>query len=133
VVIDTLFDDIDQLANILRTIINETPKLYEHNKQSIELLEKEIMDIEHVIELTTFNASKGFFLAKDIQKARIKRRELKDKNEMLQPIVDVVTRMRTFQNDLNKAVGEIRRIKNRHLNRQYKMRVREDLQEVVKG
>ncbi|WEG14132.1 hypothetical protein PU629_07135 [Pullulanibacillus sp. KACC 23026] len=129
---DTLFGDIEQLTNTLRSIINDTPKLFEQNKQSIDLLEKEIMDIEHVIELTTFNASKGYILARDIQTARVKRRELKDQNEMLQPLVEVVTRMRTFQNDLNKAVGEIRKIKSRHLNRQYKMRVREDLQEEVK-
>ncbi|WEG13987.1 hypothetical protein PU629_06360 [Pullulanibacillus sp. KACC 23026] len=129
---DALFDDIEQLANILRTIVNETPKLYEQNKQSIDQLEKEIMDIEHVIELTTFNASKGFFLAKDIQTARKNRRELKDNNELLHPLVEVVSRMRTFQNDLNKAIGEIRKIKNRHVNRQYKMRVRDDLQELVR-
>lgn len=128
---DDLYQDIEQTTMLLRSIIFDLPKAYEGNKLTIELCEKEIIDIEHVIELTTFNASRGYSLAKDIKEVRIRRRELKDQNELLSPLVEVVQRMRGFQNDLNKAIGDIRRIKQKHENRSYKMRVREDLQEEV--
>lgn len=126
-----LYEDIEQTIMMFRSVIFDTPKVYENNKISIELCEKEIIDIEHVIELTAFNASRGYALAKEIKDARIRRRELKDQNELLGPLVEVVQRMRSFQNDLNKAVGDARRIKQKQLNRSYKMRVRQDLQEEV--
>ena len=128
---DDLFKDMEQTIVLLRAIIFEAPKTYESNKLGIEQCEKEIIDIEHVIELTTFNASKGYVLAKDIQDARIRRRALKDQNELLSPLVEVVSRWRSSQNDINKALGDVRRIKQRQENRFYKMRVREDLQEEV--
>lgn len=129
---DELYQDIEETTMLLRTILFETPKLYENNKQEIELCEKEIMDIEHVIELTNFSASRGCNLAKEIKKVRIRRRDLKDQNELLSPLVEVVNRLRTCQNDLNKAIGDIRRIKQKHECRSYKMRVREDLQVELK-
>jgi hypothetical protein len=129
--VDDLYQDIEQAAMLLRSVIFDTPKAYENNKLAIELCEKEIIDIEHVIELTSFNASRGYSLAKDIKDVRTRRRELKDQNELLGPLVEIVNRMKSFQNDLNKAIGDIRRIKQKHENRSYKMRVREDLQEEV--
>jgi hypothetical protein len=130
--VNDIYEDVEQTVTMLRSIIFDTPKVYENNKVSIEMCEKEIIDIEHVLELTNFNASRGYTLAKEIKDVRIRRRELKDQNELLGPLVEVVQRMRTFQNDLNKAVGDIRRIKQKQLNRTYKMRVRQDLQEEVK-
>jgi ribonuclease BN (tRNA processing enzyme) len=129
--VDDLYQDIEQTTMLLRSIIFDTTKAYENNKISIELCEKEIIDIEHVIELTTFNASRGYALSKEIKDVRIRRRELKDQNELLSPLVEIVNRLKSFQNDLNKAIGDIRRIKQKHENRSYKMRVRMDLQEEV--
>lgn len=86
------------------------------------------MDIEHVIELTNFNASKGYILAKDIQVARKQRRKLKDEIELLAPVVEVIKKLNFKESDFNRAIGDIRRIKKRYENRSYKMRVRTDLQ-----
>lgn len=128
---DDIYQDIEQTVSLLRTIIMETPKMYENNKLSIEMCEKEIIDILHLIELTSFNASRGYALAMEIQEVRIRRRGLKDQNELLAPLVEVVSRMKSFHNDMNKAIGDVRRIKQKQENRSYKMRVREDLQEEV--
>lgn len=125
---DGIFTDIEQATMMLRTIITEAPKLLESNSEEITRLEKEIMDIDHIIELTEFNASKGYKLAKEIQKARRRRRVLKDQNELIKPLVEVLKRPKITEHELNKAVGEIRRCKRMHENRTYKMRVREDLQ-----
>lgn len=104
---DDIYQDIEQTAILLRTIIFDTPKAYENNKILIDLCEKEIIDLEHVIELTAFNASRGYHLAKEIKDVRIRRRELKDQNELLNPLIEIISRMKSFQNDLNKAVGDI--------------------------
>jgi hypothetical protein len=129
---DNILDDIEKAASLLRSIIKEAPKLLAANADDIKVCEKELNDIEHVLELSTFNASKGYYFAKEIQNVRIRRRYLKDQNELLEPLVEVVTRMRSFENDLNKAIGEIRKVKSRHECRSYKMRVREDLQAEIR-
>ena len=127
-----VLNDIEQAAITLRSIIIESPKEFDSNKSDIEFCEKEIRDIEHVLELTLFNASNGYKYARDIQSVRIKRRDLKDKNELLDPLVQLVRKMKSYEHEINKVIGEIRRIKQKHEVRQYKMRVREDLQEMIK-
>lgn len=125
---DDLFSDIELATITLRTIITQAPKLLESNSEEITRLEKEIMDIEHVLELKPFNASKGYKYAKQISEARRMRRVLKDQNDLLKPLVEVIKRPKITEHELNKAVGEIRRCKRLHENRTYKMRVRDDLQ-----
>lgn len=128
---DDLYEDIEKTVILLRAILIDMPKTYESNKQEIEHCEKEIIDIEHVIELTHFNAAKGFNLAKEIQRVRGRRRRLKDQNELLSPLVELAGRMKTFQHDVNKVLGDVRKVKQRHECRSYKMRVREDLQSEI--
>lgn len=128
---NNLFSDIEKMTMTLRAILNEAPKRLESNLQAVDAFEKEIMDIEHVIELTNFNASKGYILAKDIQIARKNRRKLKDEIEQLTPIVEVIKKLNFKEKDFNKAIGDIRRIKKRYESRSYKMRIRQDLQHEI--
>lgn len=123
-----LFSDIEQSAMMLRTLIAEAPRLLEANTAEIAWLEKEIMDIEHVLELKPFNACKGFEYARQISNARKRRRQLKDQNEMLRPLVEVLKKPKITEHELNKVIGDIRRTKKSHETRTYRMRVREDLQ-----
>lgn len=126
---DDLFKDIEKASMMLRSIITEAPKMLEANQAEVAWLEKEIMDIEHVLELKPFNASKGYAYARQISEARKRRRVLKDQNEMLRPLVEVLKKPKITEHELNKAIGEIRRVKKMHEGRTYRMRVREDLQD----
>lgn len=126
-----LFSDIENLAMTFRAILQDAPKRLEANLAEVCSYEKEIMDIEHVLELTNFHASKGYQYAKDIQQVRKRRRELKDEIELLTPLVEIIEKMKANDNHLNKAVGEIRRIKQSHGKRTYRMRIRQDLQHEV--
>jgi prefoldin subunit 5 len=126
---DHLFSDIEKAAMILRGIITEAPKILESNTEEIKLLEQEIMDIEHVLELKPFNASKGYSYARQISEARKRRRVLKDQIEQIRPLVEVLRRPKITEHELNKAIGEIRRVKRLHEGRTYRMRVRGDLQD----
>lgn len=126
---DDLFGDIEKATMALRTIIIEAPKMLEANLEEIRVLENEIMDIEHVLELKPFNASKGYAYARQISEARKRRRVLKDQNDQLKPLVEVLRRPKITGNELNKAIGEIRRVKKTLEGRTYRMRVRTDLQD----
>lgn len=129
--LENLFDDIENIAMTLRSILRDLPKRLEANLEEVNAMEREIMDIEHVLELSNFNAAKGYQYAKDIQVARKRRRELKDENEQLEHLVEVIKKLNFKENDLNKAIGHIRKIKEHHGKRTYKMRIRQDLQHVV--
>lgn len=126
---EDLFSDIEKATMILREIITDAPKMLESNLEEIKNLDLEIVDIEHVLELKPFNASKGYSYARQISEARKRRRVLKDQNDLLKPLVEVLRRPKITENELNKAVGEIRRVKRSHDGRTYRMRVRTDLQD----
>lgn len=126
---EDLFSDIEKATTILRSIMIDVPKMLDANIEEIKALENEIMDIEHVLELRPFNAAKGYAYAKQISEARKRRRVLKDLNEQLRPLAEVLKRPKITEHELNKAVGEIRRVKRMHEGRTYRMRVRSDLQD----
>lgn len=128
---DHLLNDAEEAAVVLRSIIQNLPKVFDYNSQEINICEKETQDLLHIIELTSFHAAKGYHFSKELQKARLRRRELKNQNELIEPLLAIVKRMKTFEHELNKVIGDIRRIKSNQENRQYKMRVREDLQKEV--
>lgn len=125
------FNDIEQMATHLRYILQEAPKRLQANLEEVTTCDKEIRDIEHVLELTIFNAAEGFNYSRDIQKARRRRRELKDEIELLSPLVEAIKNLKVNQNELNKSLGEIRKVKQSHERRTYRMRVRTDLQPVI--
>lgn len=121
--------DAEKLAVVLRNTIRDIPKRFDYNVNEISKLEKEVIDLEHVIELTNFNAAEGFKLAKQIQEARQKRRKLKDENEMILSLNRTLSNMKDHVPQLDQVIGDIRKVKSNQENRSYKCRVRKDLQE----
>lgn len=121
--------DAEKLAVVLRNTIRDIPKRFDYNVNEISKLEKEVIDLEHVIELTNFNAAEGFKLAKQIQEARQKRRKLKDENEMILSLNRTLSNMKDHVPQLDQVIGDIRKVKSNQENRSYRCRVRKDLQE----
>lgn len=118
--------DVENVVLTIRNFFCDLPKLYEQNSNDIDLCDKETQDLLHLIELTTFNASKGYQLSKELQKVRNKRRLLKDENELLEPLMNVINKYKNVENELNRCLGDVRKIKKRHEVRTYKMRVRDE-------
>ncbi len=125
------FDDIENLATTLRFIIQEAPKRLEANVNDVSVCDREIIDIEHVLELTNFNASEGYNYARAIQTVKKRRRRLKDEIELLTPLVEAIKELTVKQGELNRMIGEVRKVKMNHDKRTYRMRVRHDLQPVI--
>lgn len=88
----------------------------------------EILDLEHLAEFETFNAAEGFYIAKQIQKARKKRRSTKDEIEVLMEIKKVANCNSKLDNHMKGLDKQISELIKRQETRKYSARVRTDLQ-----
>lgn len=113
----------------LRDILIEYPKRYEFNKERLQQLHEESIDLLHYAEFMNLNAREGFDFYKEIQKNQQERRKLKDDNEILEPIVSLIKSKQFDNNLLNKLVGDVRGIESKLGRRRYRMKARHDLQE----
>ena len=99
--IDTI-KELDNTANVLRNMLDEA------NREMSEI-DKEITDIEHAAEFYNLNAAQGYKLYKVLHDARIRRREIKNKHDILQWVISKKVE-KLSNNALN---GQIRNIKAR--------------------
>lgn len=122
---------IEQSLKAVRDVFVNYPKQIELNETALKKIDQEIQDILHAIELNNFNASNGYILAKELQKARQERRKLKDELEMLEPIKSFLKHPKPTEKTIGNTLGDVRGVVQRQGNRKYTMRVRDDLQELV--
>ncbi len=125
------FDDIENLAVQLRFILQEAPKRLEASAQELSSCDRELSDLLHVVEFSTFNASEGYKYASQIKCARERRRFLKNELELLEPLMQIIGNVKVDKERLNHAIGEIRKLKKNQETRGYRMRIRSDLQPVI--
>lgn len=123
--------EIEQALQSVRDVFVNYPKRIETNEEALKKIDQEIQDIMHVIELNNFSASKGYILAKELKKARQERRRIKDELELLEPIKSFLGYQKPTEKNIGKTIGDVRNVQNVHRARTYKMRVREDLQNLV--
>lgn len=117
-----------------RNVFVEYPKMIQRLEGELKKLEQESQDYLHLIEMTSFSAFQGFKYAKELQNVRRQRREIKDDLEQLYVIKELNSvAVKPSEKNVNKAIGEIRKIKRNQETRSYRMRIREDLQPVIDG
>ncbi|MEH6941505.1 hypothetical protein [Bacillus sp. JJ722] len=125
--------NLDAAIQHVRDVYVNFPRLYEKLQSDLKNLEMEQQDLLHLIEFKAFNASDGYKYSKDLQRVRNQRREIKNNIELLKPIMELNKyQQKPSDKIINKALGDVRRITNEHGERTYKMRVRDDLQELIK-
>lgn len=125
--------DVVKALQMVREVYVNFPKRMESAQEELRKIESEIQDILHVIELTNFNACDGYKWAKELQTLRHQRRMLKDEIDLLEPIAkDFLSFQKPTEKNINKTLGEIRNVVGKQNNRSYRMRVREELQELMK-
>lgn len=83
---DNYKDFIYSLSNINKSIEHEKDILY----NILSRVDLELQDLEHIIEFTTFDACKGYKLAKMIKDKREERRNIKNKMQMLDNMTGVI-------------------------------------------
>lgn len=117
---------------IVREIYVGIPKRYEEVQRLIKTCELEIDDLQHVMEFASLSASQGFEIYRQMKDVRQRRRHLKNELEILEVIKRLQTVGKPSEKILNQTMGDVRRILNNQENRCYSMRIRKDLQELVK-
>jgi len=109
-------------------ILGEIPEIYDSNYEIVGRCDKEIQDILHEIELSEDkDMAGGYKLYRMLRESRRLRRQKKDENELLQPLVDLVRSSETFRQKLCKVHVQIKENMRQQDEREYKPRVRDDL------
>lgn len=124
--------NIQEQLQAVRYILVEVPKLFNLAQKEFHKTNDETQDILHVLELGKLNAIEMSKITRQLKEVRQRRRKLKDELEILYEI-------RNFafgdinEHEINKLIGTVRKINDRHENRKYTMRVRSDLQNLMEG
>jgi ribonuclease BN (tRNA processing enzyme) len=91
-------------------LLNSIEKNWDTTKEEIIQTEKEQQDLLHEIELTKFDIQKGYGLAKKLQDVRQRRRQLKNRMEILGPLKDFHDRNQKMKIDLFKVQTKIKQV-----------------------
>ena len=116
---------------MVRDFFDNFYKEIEYLEDELKKKGNETQDLLHYMELKKFSASEGYVIARDMQRVRQERREIKDLLKVM-----TVTHAKIHVNFnkinlLNDAIGEVRKIHKQNNNRQYQPRVRVDLKELI--
>jgi hypothetical protein len=117
----------EEIAEAMLYYLAEAENRYNDNHNRILLVNAEIEDLLHEIELAEFKRDRGLYLARELQNARRERRRLKAENETLFFLYDMVKKNVGFKNALINALKDIRRHQQVIDGRYYRPRVRTDL------
>jgi len=127
-----LYDDIEQTIITVRNAIRDLPERYKANHDEIGKLDQETQDLLHLAEFKDLDVRRGFRMYKELQKVRKRRRELKNENELIAPVIDIFKEYSKRLDELNRAIGTIRNKKKLQKDRHYTFKVRKDLGETIK-
>lgn len=122
-----LVDVYEKATAQLQTVVSQTPSRIKKLNEIVSKADLEIMDLLHLAELETFNAAEGYFIAVQIKKARLKRREAKDEIDFLSNLKSVANNNSKFEahaQGIQKSIVNTRDSKSK---RKYQPRVRYDL------
>ena len=124
--------EILEALQAVRDVYVNYPKRYEEIKDGIKRCELEIEDLEHLMEFAKLNASQGYQMYKAMKEVRKRRRELKNELELLEISKRINNAGKPNEKILNQAIGDMRKVIKQQNDRCYSMRVRHDLQELIK-
>lgn len=120
-----MYDCVSELKKVLKEVERDKEEL----NNNLSNFDKEITDILHQIEFGGYNASQGAVLTKSLREVLRKRREVKDRNILVNKMRDKISSAIKSAEDTNKylerraykprtdvlknAIGITRKIKNK--------------------
>lgn len=123
----------EQEAKEIKDILVKLTKITEKGENRIlelenyvQLKQGEVQDYLHQAELTDFNASEGYRIAKNIQDSQRTRREAKDLIELYQALEKVIPFKETASTS-SEGIRTVNNVNKKVKCRFYKPRVRKDL------
>lgn len=126
-----MYHDLEDTAVFVRNAIRDIPNRYKQNEIDIKKLDLETQDLLHIVELGKIDAILRQKLYEDLRKVRQARRILKDENELLAPIIDILISLKNKIPEFDNGIGKIRKAKLTQSQRKYSFRVRHDLDKIL--
>lgn len=123
--------DVEEKLKAVRDVYVNYPKQLELLREELSKYEQEKQDILHVIEFGTLDAVKASDMRKELKRVLDKRRKTKKDIELLEE-VRKFTERKPNEHVINTTIGNIRRVITTQGRRSYRMRVRSDLQDLIK-
>lgn len=124
--------NLEEHLQSVRTVYVNLPKQYDLAKSSLQTLNNEIQDLLHVIELGKLDAVAASRINKDLKKAQVERRKVKNELEVLEEVMRFVSIKNPKKHEYDKIIGRVRSVIEKQGRRTYTMRVRPDLQNLIK-
>lgn len=117
---------IQTTKNFLETL-NAVEKEWGSWHEDLSQCNMEIQDLLHEIELTKFDAYRGYKLCKQLQEVRQRRRDIKNKIEVLKYLKDFYDNNKKLKIELYKVLTNMEQIEENQRHRLYTPRVRTDI------
>ena len=125
--------EVEQALLAVRDVYVNYPKQIKLITEAYTKTCSERQDLLHIIELGNLDAVGMSRIYKALRAVQKERRKLKDELELLQSVKDLIDAKRPTENRINHAIGRVREVKTKQKTRSYRMRVRTDLQDLIKG
>lgn len=118
------------IVNNIVSSYEELQNEIQENRIKLSNTDKEICDILHEIELTSFNACEGWKMAKEIQRLRQERRIFKDNEENFTLINSSIGHLKRSVSSFKKELKRVELKQEENIHRKYTPRIRTDLKVV---
>lgn len=121
---------IERYSTTVVSIFQEVINNYERNLDIIKQAEEELTDLEHEIELSApKDMYKGYLAYKEIRNVRIRRRKVKEENELLKDMYEYFKgqNAQSFKNKIQQIQGNSVKLRDVQEHRIYIPRQRNDL------
>jgi hypothetical protein len=116
-----LYDDL-LIINSFSKLLRQIPADYKGIGDEIRAAEKELLDIRHEIELTKLTRDQRSSMCLKQQKVLLHRRQLKNQQEFMRPMVDLLGKMPNLEGTLSKILITMESIKDNQESRVYRCR-----------
>lgn len=124
----TKVQNFEKYCNYIDTSCNGVIQKYKDNEISWAMIEGELSDLTHEIELSKpKDVVSGYKIYKELRELLIKRREVKDENAILKELYDYINADQEFKNRMNTIKNNMEKKIDQLSKREYKPRVRNDL------
>lgn len=121
---------VEMYVDSINSIFTDISNTYNNSIEEIKEVEQSLMDLLHEIELSSDkDMYQGYLLYKEIKTLRIRRRQAKEKAELLKGIYDFVNgnQVAQIKNTLGQLKGNSKKTLSHQNNRVYSARQRDDL------
>lgn len=125
----TEVEQIEKATKLLQDSLNSIPVQIERLQKELMLCDQESSDLLHLIEFSSFHASEGYKLCRDLQITRQRRRTIKNELETLNQIKNKLVTHRPMEHQTQAIEKVINRRKAIIENSTYTPKVRSDLVE----